>query len=88
MFVWPSNEVKMVVDGFDYGLSLPIVTRGAFPLRDSFIGGHLSWISGFVKGFFVVGDTCFWVVKLIGYSIAMVVVRQNLFYNTGNSHHC
>ena len=31
MFEWPYSTAKMVVDGLDYGLSLPIVTRGASP---------------------------------------------------------
>ena len=65
----------MVVDGLDFGPSLPIVTRGASPLGGSLAGGKFSSISGFVKGFFMAGDTCFWVAKLIGYSIAMVVVK-------------
>ena len=75
MFAWPYNAAKMVVDGLDYGLSLPIVTRGASPLGGSLSGGQFSSISGFVKGFFMAGDTCFWVTKLIGYNIAMVVVK-------------
>jgi hypothetical protein len=75
MFAWPCNAAKMVVDGLDFGPSLPIVTRGVSPLGGSLTGGQFSSISGFVKGFFVARDTCFWVTKLIGYNIAIVVAK-------------
>ena len=75
MFMWPCSAVKMVVYRLDYGLSVPIVTRGACSVGGSLVGGQFLLINGLVKGFFVAGDTCFWVTKLIGYSIAMVVVK-------------
>ena len=63
MFAWPCNAAKMVVDGLDSGPSLPIITRGTKSIR------------GFVNGFFLAGHTCLWVTKLIGYNIAIDVVK-------------
>jgi len=34
MFVYPSSELKIVVDELDYGRRLPIVAGVAFPVRD------------------------------------------------------